>query len=277
MPIIGRLAALYEDRGIRIVTGLNPTHFGGFPHAPFTWFFKNGESLTNGLGIALQEIYFLECLFERFHPKSVFAIGNSLGWSTLALALANPKARVLAIDAGTDRHSQAGIDFTNGIAADENLEVTVVAGSSPADVAQILRDQAMPPIDFAFIDGYHSVDQVVLDFDAVKKAAAVGCVYLFHDVANFALTPGVERIAAENGMGWQLLLGTTSGMAIVYDGQSPLVQDDIAPFAVAGEALAAVRDAAWGHRHRHLARWRKSLRKRVGKLVNPDLPLGDPR
>jgi hypothetical protein len=133
----------------------------------------------------------------------------------------------------------------------------------------------MPPIEFAFIDGYHSVEQVVLDFGAVCKAAAPGCVYLFHDVVNFALTPGLERIVAESGMHWQLLLGTTSGMAIVYNTRSPLVLDDIAPFAVAAEAAAAVHDAAWGHRHRHLARWRKSLRKRLrGRPPTP--PFSEP-
>src|SRR5580700_4996296 len=119
MPIIARLAALYERRGIRIATGLNPSHFGDFPYAPFTWFIKGGESLTEGLGISLQEIYFLECLFARFHPRSLFVIGNSLGWSTLALALANPAARVLAIDAGLDRLAREGIRFTNAVAAAE--------------------------------------------------------------------------------------------------------------------------------------------------------------
>ena len=80
MPIIARLASLYENRGIYISTGLNPSHFGNFPLAPFTWFFKNGESVTNGLGIALQEIYFFECLFARFRPNRLFAIGNAAGW-----------------------------------------------------------------------------------------------------------------------------------------------------------------------------------------------------
>ena len=275
MPIIGRLAALYERRGIRVATGLNPSHFDDFPHAPFTWFFKDGESLTNGLGIALQEIYFLECLFARFHPKTIFAIGNSLGWSTLALALATPEARVLAIDAGTDRHAEEGIRLTNHIATEEGLPATVVAGSSPRDVARILHDQNMPQIEFAFVDGYHSAEQVVLDFAAVHKAAAPGCVYLFHDVENFALAPGIQQIAAETGMHWQLLLGTPSGMALVYDDRSPLVFDDIAPFAVAADAVAAVRKAAWGHRHRHLARWRRSLRKRLGYRP-PTLPFSDP-
>jgi predicted O-methyltransferase YrrM len=266
MPIIARLAALYERRGIRIATGLNPKDFGGFPHAPYTWFVKHGESLTEGLGIALQEVYFLECLFERFRPKTIFAIGNSLGWSTLALALANPDARVLAIDAGLDRLARDGIEFTNRVAAEEGLDVRVAAGKSPDDVARIVRDAALPAIEFAFIDGYHAVEQVVADFGAVSTVAAPGCVYLFHDVANFALTPGIEGIAAAAGLAWRALPGTTSGMAIVYDPASPPPLDDIAPFTGDPEAMLAVADAAWRHRHRHLARWRRSLRKRLGRM-----------
>ena len=275
MPILARLVSLYESRGIRIATGLNPSHFGDFPHAPFTWFIKDGESLTDGLGIALQEVYFLECLFARFQPRSMFVIGNSLGWSTLALALANPAGRVLAIDAGSDRYAQDGIRFTNQIAADEGLDVQVAAGRSPEDVSRIVRETALPPVEFAFIDGYHSVEQVPLDFRAVREVAAPECVYLFHDVANFALTPAIEQIAAETGLKHQLMLGTTSGMAIVYDpAWQPEGLDDIAPFVAAPEALAVIRDAAWKHRHRHLARWRKSLDKRRGRTRTP-VPLFD--
>jgi len=214
----------------------------------------------------LQEVYFLECLFARFRPKTAFVIGNSLGWSTLAIALANPETRVLAIDAGFDRHARDGIDFTNRVAAEEGLAVRVVAGKSPEDVPQILHGEAMPPIEFVFIDGYHAVDQVQLDFRAVRAQAAPGCVYLFHDVATFDLAAGVERVAAEEGMRWQLLLGTTSGMAIAYDpALPPRALDDIAPFIASPAALRVIRDAAWSHRHRHLARWRRSLGKRFNR------------
>jgi predicted O-methyltransferase YrrM len=275
LPILARLVSLYESRGIRIATGLNPSHFDGFPYAPFTWFIKGGESLTEGLGISLQEIYFLECLFARFHPRSLFVIGNSLGWSTLALALANPAGAVLAIDAGLDRHARDGIRFTNEVAAHEKLAVRVMAGRSPEDVATIVREAALPPVEFAFIDGYHSVAQVQLDFRAVREVAAPGCVYLFHDVANFALTPGVEQIAAESGLHHLLLLGTSSGMAIVYDPATHLdALEDIAPFAATPEALAVIRAAAWKYRHRHLARWRRSLDKRRSRGGRP-VPLFD--
>lgn len=267
MPILARLTALYESRGIQISTGLNPSHFDDFAYAPFTWFVKDGTSLTNGLGIALQEVYFLECLFARFRPERLFVVGNSLGWSSLALALLNPQGRVLAIDAGFDGNSVWGIELTNGIAREHDLPLTVAKGLSPTDVPRLLGEHAMIPVEFTFVDGYHSVEQVGLDFAAIRPHAAPECLYLFHDVETFGLRPGIERLAAESGLAWQSLLGTTSGMALVYDpARRPAALDDIAPFIVPPDITDLIRREAWNHRHRHLARWRRSLGKRLARV-----------
>lgn len=266
MPILACLVSFYEKRDVQISTGLNPSHFSNYPFAPFTWFISEGKSLTNGLGISLQEIYFLECLFARFHPRRLLVIGNSAGWSTLALALANPTATVLAIDAGFDAHSLEGIDFTNGIAKEEGLRIRVVKGVSPMDVGDIVRGHETEPIDFAFIDGLHTVEQVEKDFDAVRAIASSGCVYLFHDVESFKLHEGIERIAAKTRLAWHLLLGTTSGMVIMHDGEAPPPWlADISPFQAHSVALDLIRDSAWSHRHRNLARWRRRLRERIPK------------
>jgi predicted O-methyltransferase YrrM len=264
MPILPRLVSLYETRGIQISTGLNPSHFENYSLAPFTWFIRDGRSLTNGLGIALQEVYFLECLFARLRPERLFVVGNSVGWSTFALALLNPAARVLAIDAGFDRFSLDGLEFTNRVAQEEGLAITAVKAVSPQDVAPTLRAHAMTPVDFAFIDGFHTVEQVELDFDAIRPHAAPGCVYVFHDVQAAGLRAGIERIAEKSGLSWDLLLGTTSGVAIMYDrAHRPEALDDIAAFVARPVAVDIIRNAAWDHRHRHLARWRRSLRKRL--------------
>jgi Methyltransferase domain len=264
VPILARLTNLYESRGILISTGLNPSDFGNFALAPFTWFIAGGSSLTNGLGIALQEIYFLECLFERCHPRQIFVIGNSSGWSTFALALLNPSATVVAIDAGFDENALEGIEFTNRVAAEEGMSACAVKGVSPRDVAPIVAERKLAPIDCILIDGDHSVAQVEADFDAVRPYAAPHCIYLFHDVQSFDLHKGLEHIAAKSGLVWDLLLATPSGMAVMYDpANRPPALDDIAPFIAHSEALEVVRRAAWSHRHRHLARWRTSLRKRL--------------
>ena len=225
---------------------------------------KTGRVLTNGLGIALQEVYFLECLFEGFHPQRIFAIGNSSGWSTFAVALLNPSARVVAIDAGFDQNSLEGIEFTNRVAAEEGLSACAVKGVSPSDVAPLIRERQLAPIECVLIDGYHSIAQVEIDFDAVRPFAAPHCVWLFHDVQSFNLHQGIERIAAKSGLAWSLLLGTPSGMAVMHDrAHRPAALDDIAPFVASTGTLAIIRQAAWSYRHRHLARWRRSLLKRI--------------
>ena len=221
--------------------------------------------LTNGLGISLQEIYFLECLFARYRPAHLFAIGNAMGWSTLALGLLNPQGKVLAIDAGLDRNSLAGIDFTNAAALQEALPVTVLRGRSAEETGHVLGEQAMLPIDFVFIDGHHSTEQVAFDFGALLRAQqliASICSMTWRPLRWRRRSSGSPK---EGGLSSRLLPGTNSGMALVYDPRNcPLLLDDIAPFAAAPAVLQTIREAAWSHRHRHLARWRRSVAKRLG-------------
>jgi hypothetical protein len=267
MPILKRLTELYESRGIQISTGLNPCHFGNLPTAAFTWFIKDGESLTNGLGIAMQEVYFLECLFDRLTPKSIFIIGNSAGWSSLALALLNPQARCVAIDAGFDRNALEGLDFTNRVAAEEGLDLRAVQAVSPEGVAGVVAEHLTGKIDFAFIDGYHTVEQVVRDFAALRDHADPACVYLFHDVHEFKLGPGIAENVATSGLASDLLLGTSSGMAILYDPvRLPFLADEVSPFRAHPAALALLEAEVWKSRHRRAARFKRSLAKRKAWL-----------
>ena len=48
-------------------------------------------------------------------------------------------------------------------------------------------------VDFALIDGKHTNEQIVLDFDAVRAQASEDCVYLFHDVFEFSLQEGFAK------------------------------------------------------------------------------------
>jgi predicted O-methyltransferase YrrM len=267
MPILKQLIQLYESRGIEISTGLNPCHFGNLKQAGFTWFIRDGKSLTNGLGIAMQEVYFLECLFERFRPRTLFAIGNSAGWSSLALALLNREARVVAIDAGFDQNALAGIAFTNRVAAEEGLDLKVVEAVSPAGVAAVASQHLGRKIDFAFIDGYHEAGQVVLDFAAIEAAADPACVYLFHDVYEFGLQGGIDEITRRSGLHAELLLGTPSGMAIVFDpARHPMLIEDIAPFRARPTALALLEREALRNGHRRAYKLGRSLARRAAWL-----------
>lgn len=263
MPILNRLVDLYESRGFEIAAGFNPYHFDNFGAAPYTWLFRDGRPHTNALGIAVKEIYFLECLFENYHPRSVFIIGNSFGWSTFALALANPGARVVVIDAGIEEHAEEGITLTNRIALEEGLNVTAVKAASPHDVGPVITEHLGGRVDFAFIDGCHTNEYVVLDFNAVRPHGARDCVYLFHDVHQCMLHEGFESVRRESGLSGGLLQGTTSGMGILYDEPSALaLERTVSTFSHGETVLNEVRQGAWNARHCYIAKYRKSLAKR---------------
>jgi len=267
MPIIGTLTELYRAQGIEISTGLPPHRYDGYVGATFTWYFKDGKSLTNGLGIAMQEVYLLEHLLAAYRPKRALVIGNALGWSTLAIAALLGDGRVVALDAGTDENSLYGIDLTNRIAAAGKLPARAVKGVSPQDVASVVDRELGGPVDFAFIDGMHTSAQIALDYQAVRAKAASGAVYLFHDVCEFGLEPGLAEIEKLSGLKARMLWATPSGMALLCDpARHPGLMDVAAAFAPPPRAITAIEQAAWNHRHRHLARWRRSFNKRIHKM-----------
>lgn len=267
MPIIAQLVDLYRAEGIAISTGLPPHRFGDYGGAPFTWFIKDGQSLTNGLGIAMQEVYLLEHVFAAFQPQRALVIGNAFGWSTLAIAALLKAGRVVAIDSGADRNSLDGLDLTNRMAARGGLPAKAVKGSSPQDVAAIVDAELGGSVDFAFIDGLHTNEQVVLDYQAVHAKASSDAVYLFHDVQEFGLGPAIAEIERLAGRSATALSATQSGMAILFEAaRHAALASAVAAFAPPESALGVVRQAAWNHRHRHLARWRRSYRKRIGRL-----------
>jgi len=278
MPILNRLVDLYESRGFEIAAGFNPYHFDNFGAAPYTWIFRDGRPYTNALGIAVKEIYFLECLFENYHPRTIFIIGNSFGWSTFALALVNPGAHVVAIDAGIEEYSEEGVALTNRIASEENLHVTAVKAASPHDVGSVIAEHLGGSVDFAFIDGCHTNEYVVLDFNAVRPHGAPDCVYLFHDVHQCMLHEGFESVRRESGFAGGLLLGTTSGMGILYgESSASILEQTVRTFSHGEMALNELRRGAWNARHHYFAKYHKSLAKRRntvrGWLGKSPLPL----
>ena len=267
MPIIGKLTDFYREEGIELCTGVAPNHADGLPWAPFTWFFKNGKSVTGNLGIAVQEVYFLEHLLTAFQPKRTLIIGNSMGWSTLALGLLVKRGKVVALDMAPDAAMREGLVMTNRVAQRHKLPVRAVQGVSPRDVPRIVKSELKGKVDFAFIDGLHTNEQVVLDFKAVRAQAAPDAVYLFHDVSLFDLHAGMHEIGKLAGAAPQLILGTPSGMAILFDAaRHPALARVVKAFIPPEPAIKMMRQQAWNRRHRHLARWRKSYHKRVARL-----------
>jgi predicted O-methyltransferase YrrM len=241
MPIISKLVEMYRAEGIDICTGLSSHEFG--LGGPFTRFFKSGRDITDGLGIAMQEIYLLEHMLSVYQPRHIIIIGNSQGWSTLAMSLLLPDSTVVAIDSGDCENSIEGLELTNRMAASAGLnKLRALKGVSPRDTTAIVDAELNGRVDFAFIDGLHTNEQIFLDFLAISHRAAEDAVYLFHDVHVWNLYDGMARIEALAGHAAHILTATPSGMALLYDPTlHPKLKDVVAAFMPSPEACDLVK------------------------------------
>ncbi len=222
-----RVITMYEGRGLSVRTGLNPFHFNNYRDAPFTALYRGARLAGTGGGIAMQECYFLECLLDAWSPRSIFVIGNAFGWSTLLLACLVPEARVVALDNGVEGHeARAGIDLTNALAAEHDLDARVVFGQSPRDVPDCVGTHLAGTIDLCLIDGLHTDEQQIADFQAVQPFLSANHAVLFHDVINWNMLASIKRIAETSPGNTAILMRTPSGMAVHY---SPALRDAIGP------------------------------------------------
>jgi predicted O-methyltransferase YrrM len=213
------LVALYEGAGFTVQTGLAPAHFPGADPGvvPFSYLFGPDGQACKGGGIAPVEISFFEALCERQKPARVFIIGNAFGWSTLALALINRNARVVAIDYCPRPEEAQGIEVTNALARRAGLDAIAIKGKSPDDVAAICAREFDGTVDLAFIDGGHTNPQQTIDFAACRAVAAPDAVFVMHDVVNFGMTESFVGIAQRNpDLVSTLLFRTPSGMGMCY-------------------------------------------------------------
>ena len=219
MSVFVDLVALYEGAGFTVQSSLSPAHFPGTNGAdvPFSYLFGPNGRACKGGGIALAEIAFFESLCERARPKRIFIIGNAFGWSTLALALINRSARVVAIDYCPRPEEEHGLEVTNMLARLAGLDARAIKGQSPDNVAAICAREFDGPVELAFIDGGHTNAQQSLDFAACRAVATEGTVYVLHDVINFGMVESFVEIARDNpDLIASLLLRTPSGMGICY-------------------------------------------------------------
>jgi hypothetical protein len=96
-------------------------------------------------------------------------------------------------------------------------KLRAVKGVPPQDVPTIVDVELGGRVDIALIDGTHSNEQIVLDFQAVSLKAAKDAVYLFHNVRLCYLYDGVAQIESLVGHAALSLSATPSGMMLLYE------------------------------------------------------------
>lgn len=241
MPFLDQLVRAYRAEGLELMSGLSPLLRDGYFRSPFTWLTENGESVTSGLGIALDEAHFLTDVGRAQPAKHIFIVGNSFGWSTLTLALANPGSRVVAIDACLEELGTRGVHLTNTLAAKLSLDVLVLEASSPGDTRRVIESELGGGFDLAFVDAYHTSEHLIEDWGAMASFAEDRAVAIFHDVGLFKMEQGFEAICATHPE-WEgsLLKCTSSGMAAIIRGATDGLRDVLSAYAGSPEAIAFV-------------------------------------
>lgn len=188
-----------------------PSHrFYNVISSQFTTFMVK-DRIIGDYGLSLQEIQFIEGLSEFTKPETIFVIGNSHGWSTVALALIFPNSKVVAMDI-----QQNGIIFTNTVARKNSLNIIAVQGRSPDDVQAIFTNHCPTPLDLVIIDADHHIDAIVKDFFAIYSLLSDSGIVLLHDIIDHGLMPGFLDILKKSKMHGKLLTRTSSGMGIAF-------------------------------------------------------------
>ncbi|MFY8093326.1 MAG: class I SAM-dependent methyltransferase [Niveispirillum sp.] len=208
-----RLFEIYKKNGFLLSSELEPEYVKTDKFI-FTRLYIGHMNQTYHLGIAMREIAFLESLSSLTDFKTIFIIGNSFGFSTLALALMNPQAKVVAIEIGLEPFTERWIEATNTIAQAEGLNVKVVKGSSPENNAEIIERELGGSIDFAFVDGLHTNDAVQKDFDSLRPFGHNRTIYGFHDVLAHKMVEGLSAAVGRNPIPTQIFFATPSGIAL---------------------------------------------------------------
>lgn len=240
MTILPNLIALYRRFGYEPVTGYNSYHFHNYMNAPFTGFLKDGR-FYGSYGLALQEVMFLEHFRDYLQPRSILVIGNAYGWSTLALALIFPGARVVAIDPFQD-----GNALTNALARANGLDAIAVDGHSPVDVAAVAAAHLPGPLDLCLIDAVHDGESIQRDFAACLPLLDARGVVLFHDVINWGLVEAFNRIRAQPGVEGMVLTRTPSGMAVAWREVEAAFLDYLSVFSEPPGIFAIYRQVCQG-------------------------------
>jgi len=213
MDILNKLVDEYKIDGIEIRhgTGLNESII--YPY-------MNGRILSTGGGISIPELSFLDVLFNSCHPKSMYCVGNAFGWSTLGFAFLCPSSKVVVIDNLVDGNDcSLGMEKTKSIVQRNNLNVVVLEAESPQDSDRIIQEHFSGKVDFVFIDGLHTNEQVVKDFVGVRSHLHQNSIVVFHDVIKHEMSEGWKEIsvlAKENNFTSVVLRKTYTGMGIVY-------------------------------------------------------------
>lgn len=159
------------------------------------------------------ELEALLMVARSVEPRRILEIGTWYGgtlWHWLQMA-----ERVVAID-----NLMLDPDSWHAWAAETGCELHVLAGSSH-DPAHVAEAERLGPYDLVFVDGDHTYDSVVRDWDNYVGMVAEGGMIVFHDI-NPRPGYGVSEV-------WDVIRSTPGAKTVEIRERGPYVAPDLTP------------------------------------------------
>lgn len=168
----------------------------GNPDCLLTKLRLSGRQINASSAVSLTDIMAFQWIAEFVPWKHALVIGNSFGFSTFVIAALSPGCFVDAIDAEVEgSENQLGSEITREISCNYFPKVRLTTGFSPQDLSQACRFDAY---DLVFIDGLHTNEQLVADFEAIQGRRSKCSVVYCHDVGMAKMHAGWARIKAQH-------------------------------------------------------------------------------
>jgi len=115
-------------------------------------------------------------LVEYFKPEIIIELGTSLGLSALYMAMANSSIKLYTIEGCTTKSEQASSNFDRLNVKNINLHI----GRFDIVLPDLVKE--LKKLDFAFIDGHHTYEATLNNFETLLKIAHNNTVFVFDDI-----------------------------------------------------------------------------------------------
>ena len=122
--------------------------------------------------------------------RRVVELGTGPGWTAIALALDDPRRRVVTYDPVEHEHRDAYLGLAP--AARDRIEWVTAEGAAGASTSSEL-------VDLLFIDSTHEREPTLAEFRAWRPRLAPGAVVAFHDYGHPDF-PGVDEAVVALGL-----------------------------------------------------------------------------
>jgi predicted O-methyltransferase YrrM len=129
----------------------------------------------------IHAIYQTICYFK---PVIVIETGTNLGYTTIAMALANPKSKVYSIEADKTLIEKA----SKNIFYSQVNNIELIHGTFEEKLPQILKKTGH--FDLTFVDGNHKYEPTIQYFHLLLQHATSNSIIIFDDIC---WSPGMKK------------------------------------------------------------------------------------